>query len=107
MAVDVTVELWAFVFCIANGEPNVDCADANENVLDVEVTVFDAVTFGCAGLPNWKEVDGVAAGIDPKVNADVDGEPKLNCDFTVESTFFPLADAPSFGVLQQAHSLSV
>lgn len=32
--------------------------------------------------------------------------PKLNCDFTVESTFFSLADEPSLGVLQQAHSRS-
>lgn len=105
---DVTVELWAFVFCIANGDPNVGCDDDNENVLDVDVTVFDEVTVGCcAGVPNWKEVDGVAAGFDPKLNVDVDGEPKLNFDFTVESTLFSPAGAPSFGVLQQAHSLSV
>lgn len=101
------MELWAFVFCIANGEPNVGWLEDTENELDVDVTVFDDVTDGCAGLPNWKVLDGVAVGFDPKVNGDVDGVPKLNCDFTVESAFFSLTDAPSFGVLQQAHSLSV
>lgn len=75
--------------------------------------MFDEVTAGSAADPNRKEVADCAGGFDPKLNEDVDGEPKvedepkLNWDLTVESTFFSLADEPSFGVLQQTHSLSV
>lgn len=35
-----------------NGDPNEDCDDDNENVLDVDVTVFDEVTADCVGVPN-------------------------------------------------------
>lgn len=53
VAVDDTVELSATVFWTANCDPNEGCDVANENVLDVDVTVFDEVTVGWAGAPNW------------------------------------------------------
>lgn len=101
--------LTILVFWLANGDANGDCAEANENVLDVDVTAFEEVTAGGVAAPNWKVDVFSAAGFKPKLNVDVAGEPKLNCDFTADSIFplFSLDDVPSFGVLQHTHSLSV
>lgn len=105
VAVDVTVELTTLVLCSANGDPKDGCVDDNENVFDVDVTAFDEVTAVAVGAPNWKEVDNVADGFDPKLNVDVEGEPKVFWVFTVESIFSSAVFG--FSVLQQMHLLSV